>query len=104
MAVWGRDPLDDAVSLQRSQAMAEQCRRHARAALLDLAEGVGAQVNVAKDEGRPALGEDLGGLRDRAVVAVAASHAVSSLSSAGPEGNCRFCRRYGRRLRTCSTT
>ncbi len=68
---------DDASALQRTQPLREQRPRHPRDSLMDLGEGVALQVEVSDHQRRPALRQDLGRFRDRAVIAVAATHADS---------------------------
>jgi hypothetical protein len=69
--------------LQRAQALGQHAARQARCAVEDLVEMGAAEVQVADDDRRPALGEDLGRQRDRAVLAVAA-HALTILDAARP--------------------
>lgn len=45
--------------LERAQPLRKERGRHPRAALVDLGEGVAAKVDVAQDQRRPSLAQDL---------------------------------------------
>ena len=64
------DALDDADLLELAQPLREQRRRHARHAAADVVEAGAAAEQLAHDERRPALAEDLGAARDGAELAV----------------------------------
>ena len=52
--------LDDPASLQRLQSLREEIPGHSRDATLDVTESPAANEQLAQNEWRPALGEDLG--------------------------------------------
>jgi hypothetical protein len=60
----------DPVAGQAGQALGQHRLGDSRRALADLGEGGTAQKQVADDQGRPALGEDLGSAGDRTVLLV----------------------------------
>src|SRR5438094_2536241 len=66
-----RAALDDAGILQLAQALAEQRAGDQRHPAPDLVEPVGAREQLAQDQRRPPLGEDLRGDGDRAELAIA---------------------------------
>ena len=67
----GARPRDDAVPLEGAQPRGQDAARQPRRPVQDVAEVAAAQVQVPDDDRRPALGEDLSGERDRAVLPVA---------------------------------
>jgi hypothetical protein len=62
--------LDDAEALELLEPLREQGVGEPRCTLQDLAEALTAQVQVADDQRRPTLGEDLRATGDGAVLAV----------------------------------
>src|SRR5207302_10423708 len=63
-------PLDDAGARERGEALGQEVARDPRKSDLKLAETLAAVQQLAQDERRPALGEDLRATRDRAELAV----------------------------------
>ena len=82
-------PRDHALPLQRAQPPGQHAARDAGRAREEVAEPVAADHEVAQDDRRPALGEDLGTQRDRAVLAVAL-HAADDPPARRREGSL-FC-------------
>jgi hypothetical protein len=62
--------LDDAEPFELLEPLREECAGESGRTLEDLAEGLAAQMQVADDQRRPTLGEDLRTTGDRAVLAV----------------------------------
>jgi hypothetical protein len=63
-------PLDHARLLQPAEALGEQRARDAGQAALELVEVADVGQELAHDQHRPAIGEDLGRARHRTVLAV----------------------------------
>src|SRR5688572_4110823 len=74
-------PLDDPHLLQLLQPRGEQRRRHARNAPAQVVEAAAAAEQLAHDERRPALAEDLRASRDRAELTVV-DHALKPTGTA----------------------
>jgi len=71
-ALGARPALDDLGPLERAHAVGEDRARDPWEAALELVETARAAEHLAHDQKRPTVAEDLGRLRDRAVLRVAA--------------------------------
>src|SRR5439155_9398847 len=90
LAVRALAALHDSRTLELAEALAEQRGGHQRDSALDVVESAAAgERQLADHERRPALGEHLGSLCDRAELAVV-GHG-RSISTSPPTSNCRFC-------------
>ena len=70
MAIGLGADLDDPGALELPQPLGEQPAREAGGAVGDLVEGLTADEDIAKDDDRPALSQELGRPRDGAVLPV----------------------------------
>ncbi len=69
-----RPPRDDAVRLEVAQALGEDVRRAAAEALEEVGVAQRTMLELADDEQRPALADEVEGIRDRAELVVGLAH------------------------------
>jgi hypothetical protein len=84
MFALGVDLFDDATSAQRLQSLSEQIPRDSRNPAVQVAEATFAYEQLAKNEWRPALGEDLRTERNGTELSIGSHH--SKVGSPQPRG------------------